>query len=550
MFTKDIVKIPEKVKFNTKKSGVYVYQILNQSYSKEKKYSTDSRVLIGKKIDDNTMHPNNNYFKFYQLENKKEELKNPRTFSDTLSVGDITLLQSISDNIKLSECLEKVYDEDVKNMIINMASYHIIENSSVYQHYPTFAFKHPVLGKRVYTDSHISQFLHDKINESLIHEFFKLWIEKQSIEGRVIVSYDSTNINCEADGIEISEYGNAKDDKEKRIVNLSYVFDQKNGTPLFYDLYSGSITDIAECSKMLKLAKQYGLNHSIFIADRGYFSMKNINSIMKNFDGFIMMAKINNVFIRDTLKENKVNISKVPNYIEKYGVFGIRVKQKLFKQDFDCDARYFYLYFDELKYNADKSNLIILANKDYNEGKELIGTTLSKEDYEYHPYCKFIIDDETEKVTDVEFNQEEFDNNLSESGYFVIVSSLEKEPSKILDDYRNRDSIEKCFRTLKTELGFSKLGVQSEQNLRSKVFIAFIASIIRNHILRSLKELRIKSKKDYTVNAALNSLSRIEATKLGDKSHMVLYSLTKTQKDIIQACGVKLSDINKNYPGF
>ena len=148
MFTKDIVKIPEKVKFNTKKSGVYVYQILNQSYSKEKKYSTDSRVLIGKKIDDNTMHPNSNYFKFYQLENKEQELQNPRTFSDTLSVGDITLLQSISDNIKLSECLEKVYDEDTKNMIVNMASYHIIENSSVYQHYPTFAFKHPVLGKK------------------------------------------------------------------------------------------------------------------------------------------------------------------------------------------------------------------------------------------------------------------------------------------------------------------------------------------------------------------------------------------------------------------
>lgn len=68
--------------------------------------------------------------------------------------------------------------------------------------------------------------------------------------------------------------------------------------------------------------------------------------------------------------------------------------------------------------------------------------------------------------------------------------------------------------------------------------------------MQSLSELKKGNRKGYTVNVSLRALSRIEATKLPNKSHMVLYSLTKLQKEIIKACGVKLSKINKNYPGF
>lgn len=547
MFTEETVKIPEKVKFNKKNSGIYVYHIFNSSYSKEKKFSTDKRVLIGKKIDDKTMHPNKKYYEIYKVEPKIEK-EFPREFSTTLSVGDTALIQSISDNINLSKCLTDVYGEDDKNTIINLASYHIIENSSVYQHYPTFAFKHPVLGYKVFTDSYISQFLNEKINDSLIHSFFEKWIKNQNINGSIMISYDSTNINCESEGVELNEFGKAKDDKEKRIINLSYVFDQKNGTPLFYELYSGSIVDIVECTKMLKLAKQFGLNHAIFVADRGYFSSKNINDIMRHFDGFIMMAKINNKMISAVLDKCKDQIASIPNYIDKHGVFGYKVNERLFKQDADAEKRYFYLYFDETRFNIEKENLTKVASKNFLEGKELIGSIFN-DNYKLYPYCNFIID-EKKIIRNVTFNQELFDENLNRTGYFAIVSSIDDEPSKILDYYRNRDSIEKSFRTLKTDLGFNKLGVQSVQNLRSKIFISFISSIIRNHILKSLDSLKMTNKKDFTVNAALKNLSKIEATKFSNKSHEVLYSLTKNQKEIIKACGVKLSNINKNYPNY
>ena len=103
-------------------------------------------------------------------------------------------------------------------MIIDLATYHIIENSSIYQYYPAYAYKHLVLAHKVISDSRICQFLSKKINEEKIHNFFKKWINCKKIDGNILISYDSTNFNWEPEGIELLEYGNAKEDRQKRLL--------------------------------------------------------------------------------------------------------------------------------------------------------------------------------------------------------------------------------------------------------------------------------------------------------------------------------------------
>ena len=50
----------------------------------------------------------------------------------------------------------------------------------------------------------------------------------------------------------------------------------------------------------------------------------------------------------------------------------------------------------------------------------------------------------------------------------------------MLSTNRKRDLIEKEFRQMKSQIGFNALNVQSDASLRSKVFIIFIASILRS----------------------------------------------------------------------
>lgn len=67
-----------------------------------------------------------------------------------------------------------------------------------------------------------------------------------------MISYDSTNISYVNDGITLVANGHTKDDESEPIVNISYVIDQKEGTPLFYELYNGAISDVTEVRKCLK----------------------------------------------------------------------------------------------------------------------------------------------------------------------------------------------------------------------------------------------------------------------------------------------------------
>lgn len=80
----------------------------------------------------------------------------------------------------------------------------------------------------------------------------------------------------------------------------------------------------------------------------------------------------------------------------------------------------------------------------------------------------------------------------------MLITSCEMDASKALDIYRGRDNIEKMFRSLKSGIDFSKARVHSTESLQSKVFITFIAMIIRNENFQK-KPLykKNKSTRDY-----------------------------------------------------
>lgn len=54
---------------------------------------------------------------------------------------------------------------------------------------------------------------------------------------RLYISYDSTNMNTKAEGVDMAEYGHAKEDSDIPQVNISYVVNHKDATPLFYEMY-------------------------------------------------------------------------------------------------------------------------------------------------------------------------------------------------------------------------------------------------------------------------------------------------------------------------
>ena len=107
-----------------------------------------------------------------------------------------------------------------------------------------------------------------------------------------------------------------------------------------------------------------------------------------------------------------------------------------------------------------------------------------------------------------------------------------------LELYKSRDASEKLFRGDKTYLGNKSLRVHSDESVHAKIFVEFVALIIRNKIYTSLKDEVINNehKENFmTVPAAIKELEKIEMIRQLDGKYRLDHAVTATQKAILKA---------------
>ena len=190
--------------------------------------------------------------------------------------------------------------------MLDLACYSIIEENNAGQYYPDYAYEHALFtaDMKIYTDSKVSDFLHGLKPEQSVG-FLNSWNKSKNKRQKIYLSYDSTNKNCQAGDIDLVECGNAKVDAGLPIFNYSVACDSANRTPLFYELYPGSLNDVSQLICMIDKAQGYGYRNIGFILDRGYFSKKNLAYMDQNGYSFLIMVKGMKDFIRDIIEENQ-----------------------------------------------------------------------------------------------------------------------------------------------------------------------------------------------------------------------------------------------------
>ena len=117
---------------------------------------------------------------------------------------------------------------------------------------------------------------------------------------------------------------------------------------------------------------------------------------------------------------------------------------------------------------------------------------------------------------------------------------------KAITLYKNRDASEKVFRADKSYLGNNCLRVASEEGASNKIFIGFIALIIRCKLYTALKDKAsemVKKPNDLTVPAAIRELEKIEMTRQLDKIYRLDHAVSKTQKVVLSAFGISAEQV-------
>ena len=141
-----------------------------------------------------------------------------------------------------------------------------------------------------------------------------------------------------------------------------------------------------------------------------------------------------------------------------------------------------------------------------------------------------------------------FKTILSEPVSNTVSSSEKMTAKQALEIYKGRDASEKLFLSDKTFLGNHALRSSTEETAASKIFIEFVALIIRNRMYNYLRDAmkEMAKKPNYmTVPAAIRELDKIEMARQLDGVYRLDHAVTATQKTILKAFG--LTDANVKY---
>ena len=549
MYFNTTVKIPEiKGKVITKKKGAttYILYQYGNEYNPEKQYSVPLRAIVGKACVDNPslMFPNEKFQIYFPDTQLPEEL--PFAYrSCCLKIGSCAIIRKVLDEYKLMPMLRKRFGDDT-GLILDLVSYLIVEEENAGQYYPDYAFTHPLHSEKmtIYSDSKVSRLLSSMTKDQCIG-FLDDWNKYRDHKSRIYISYDSTNKNSEAGDIGIVEFGKAKDDKGLPVFNLSIAMDKTNRVPLFYEEYPGSITDVSQFTFMVDKVIEYGYRKIGFILDRGYFSKDNIRYIDENDYSFIIMCKGCKALVSSLVLENYGKFeTKRESAIRSYKVYGTTVPGRLYEDD--TKERYFHIYYNPAKQAAEREHLEQRIEKlrqflDKHIGKEeKFGKT-------YQNYFRLLYDKKG-ILRGVQERADVIEQELQLCGYFCIISSEKMTTSQALSQYKGRDISEKLFRSDKTFIGSRSERVQSSQSMSSKIFIEFVALIVRNRIYNLLKEqmLRMDSRQKFmTVPAAIRELEKIEMVRRNGRSYKLDHAVTKTQKTILGSFGLDETNIKE-----
>ena len=140
------------------------------------------------------------------------------------------------------------------------------------------------------------------------------------------------------------------------------------------------------------------------------------------------------------------------------------------------------------------------------------------------------------------------DEEIKLCGYFVIITSEKMTAEEAIKLYKSRDASEKLFRGDKSYLGEKSFRIHSNESLHAKIFIEFVALIIRNKLHTCLKEHIARSghKQNYmTVPAAIRELEKIEMVRMPDKGYRLDHAVTATQKEILKAFDMTAANVRE-----
>ena len=352
--------------------------------------------------------------------------------------------------------------------------------------------------------------LFSKISEDKKLEYFRKQAKRRS--EKEYLAFDTTSISSYSELLKQVKYGKNKEDEDLPQINLAMLFGKRSMLPVYYRKLPGNIPDVNTIENLLKDIDFLDLEKLKLVMDRGLYSEKNINDLMKHHHKFLIGVKTSLKIVGRHLNQLRDDLVTRINYNSELHLY-----VKTFADEWD-----------------------------YTEEKPRLGETVTDKRRVYiHIYFndQHCTDDRDRFNHMLDRYEDELrsghrnpEHEKAYAKYFVLMTNGIKDPVEALRTYRLRDLIEKSFGNLKERLDMRRMSVSSEENFEGKLFVQFIALELISYIKKKMDDNHLY--KNYTMQQLIDTLDIIELYQQPGKAHH-LSEITEKQLKLYAALGVK-----------
>jgi len=497
------------------KVGKYTYVYEATSYwDKEKKQPRKHRRYLGKK--DTVSGKTVSTRKAYQSKD----------------YGNTYFLDAISCQTGLKNLLRK-YFKDAWEEILTLIFYCISEAK------PLYLAKLWAECTHCNTNSDLSSQRTSELLEELGKDeegrlkFLKAWAKMHSDSSFIV--FDITSFSSYSKKLELLEWGYNRDREKLPQVNFGLIYCEPSSLPLFYSVYPGSISDVSTIKNMISYLDWLELKDSLFILDKGFFSLYNLNKLNTDMH-FLIPVPYSTTVARELISrhsdiDSHKNVFLLNGNILHCAADKITVGEKSY---------YAYIYLNERKRTEGRDIFL----KKLLEIEKKVGEI----DFKTKKDIDFFLTDNVKGWKSIfkvyrhsgsfklKRDSQEINDKLNRLGTTILISNRKVEPKAALSLYRRKDRVEKFFDSMKNDMDRKRLRIHSRKTFEGRLFLDFLALVVYSKISKIMMDEDIV--KNYTVAELMYEFKKIKLVGLGEKK-TIITEVSKKQRELFEKFRIK-----------
>jgi len=371
--------------------------------------------------------------------------------------------------------------------------------------------------------------------------FFDLRMTKD-----MMYAYDLTSVSSHSHVDGWAEWGHNRESESLKQLNVGMVTDAE-GIPTMFELFPGSVADMATLRRIIDDVQRHGAEGCRLVMDRGFESAGNILSLLDCDMSFVMPAKVNTkavkrLLTRSNAKAAESMIHDGHAYRVLEDALAIKEEKGVCSYLTDEDHGFAnaakvaaFVCYDSEKASEDEQRLMLALNEIERKlnGKRFRRPEKTFSDVAgvFEKYLDFSLDDKG--IMSVERKRNAMTFAANRAGTFVLLTTPGISWQEAMSSYDLRGSVEQAFDAYKNDLDGARLRTGDPERARGRMFIKFIALIMRSCISNVLATSEIK---DITVDNSLRSLGNLRA--VGGDGAWQLTELTARNRKILEAFGI------------